>query len=114
MRCPDCSCHKTNVVDSRPRDSWRSTFRRRRCPKCGCRFNTHETRSENADASIRNAIIEDVATVVMKLNDLNTEDAQITSDGPYTKGDMWEMFYSGAHYFSDAAVKAIRAMKRED
>jgi transcriptional repressor NrdR len=42
-RCPECQYRKTMVADSRPRDNWKIVFRRRRCTKCGHRFNTIES-----------------------------------------------------------------------
>lgn len=41
MKCPECG-EDTNIVDSRPRDDRTKTYRRRKCPMCGCRFSTME------------------------------------------------------------------------
>jgi len=42
IRCPDCGCTETIVVDSRPSDSGTAIRRRRECKKCRSRFTTGE------------------------------------------------------------------------
>jgi len=42
MRCPFCSCHETQVKDSRPSEDNATIRRRRVCSDCGGRFTTFE------------------------------------------------------------------------
>ena len=42
MRCPFCSHHDTQVVDTRSNPEANVIRRRRRCPKCDKRFTTYE------------------------------------------------------------------------
>lgn len=51
MRCPDCGCEESKVIDSRPTEN--KVRRRRECIKCGSRFTTYE-------------IIEEVPLMVIK------------------------------------------------
>ncbi len=46
MRCPNCGCDESKVVDSRPSESNEAIRRRRECVKCGTRFTTYERREE--------------------------------------------------------------------
>ena len=46
MRCPNCGCTESKVVDSRPSESNDAIRRRRECVKCGTRFTTYERREE--------------------------------------------------------------------
>jgi len=43
MKCPECNCPSTQVVDSRKRGS--AVVRRRQCTKCSERFTTTESYS---------------------------------------------------------------------
>ena len=51
MRCPECGCEESKVIDSRPTEN--KVRRRRECINCGFRFTTYE-------------IIEDVPLMVIK------------------------------------------------
>lgn len=51
MKCPECSCEESKVIDSRPSDN--KVRRRRECIQCGYRFTTYE-------------IIEEVPLMVIK------------------------------------------------
>ncbi len=51
MKCPDCGCEESKVIDSRPTEN--KVRRRRECIKCGSRFTTYE-------------IIEEVPLMVIK------------------------------------------------
>lgn len=42
MKCPFCAFPETKVIDSRKTEDHSSIRRRRRCEKCGTRFNTFE------------------------------------------------------------------------
>lgn len=53
MRCPECDCEESKVIDSRPTEN--KVRRRRECIKCGNRFTTYE-------------IIEEVPLMVIKRN----------------------------------------------
>lgn len=46
MRCPQCSCEESKVVDSRPSENNDAIRRRRECMECGFRFTTYERREE--------------------------------------------------------------------
>lgn len=46
MRCPNCGCDDSKVIDSRPSESHEAIRRRRVCTACGCRFTTYERREE--------------------------------------------------------------------
>lgn len=43
MHCPFCQHEDTRVIDSRLSEDGATVRRRRECPGCGARFNTHET-----------------------------------------------------------------------
>ncbi|MBX3725748.1 MAG: transcriptional regulator NrdR [Xanthomonadales bacterium] len=43
MHCPFCQHDDTRVIDSRLSEDGATVRRRRECPSCGARFNTHET-----------------------------------------------------------------------
>ena len=51
MRCPECGCEDSKVIDSRPTEN--KVRRRRECIQCGARFTTYE-------------IIEEVPLMVLK------------------------------------------------
>ncbi len=51
MKCPECSCEDSKVIDSRPTEN--KVRRRRECIQCGYRFTTYE-------------IVEDVPLMVIK------------------------------------------------
>ena len=51
MKCPECGCEESKVIDSRPTDN--KVRRRRECIKCATRFTTYE-------------IIEEVPLMVIK------------------------------------------------
>ncbi|MBD5111645.1 MAG: transcriptional repressor NrdR [Ruminococcaceae bacterium] len=51
MKCPECGCEESKVIDSRPTDN--KVRRRRECIRCGTRFTTYE-------------IIEEVPLMVIK------------------------------------------------
>ena len=51
MRCPECNCEDSKVIDSRPTEN--KVRRRRECIKCGFRFTTYE-------------IVEEVPLMVIK------------------------------------------------
>ena len=51
MKCPECGCDDSKVIDSRPTEN--KVRRRRECIKCGFRFTTYE-------------IIEDIPLMVIK------------------------------------------------
>ena len=51
MKCPECNCEDSKVIDSRPTEN--KVRRRRECIKCGYRFTTYE-------------IVEDVPLMVIK------------------------------------------------
>ena len=51
MRCPECGCEESKVIDSRPTEN--KVRRRRECINCGFRFTTYE-------------IIEEVPLMVIK------------------------------------------------
>ena len=51
MKCPECGCDESKVIDSRPTDN--KVRRRRECIKCGMRFTTYE-------------IIEEVPLMIIK------------------------------------------------
>lgn len=51
MKCPECSCEESKVIDSRPTEN--KVRRRRECIQCGYRFTTYE-------------IIEEVPLMVIK------------------------------------------------
>ncbi|MGN1423822.1 MAG: transcriptional regulator NrdR [Oscillospiraceae bacterium] len=51
MRCPECGCEESKVIDSRPTEN--RVRRRRECINCGFRFTTYE-------------IIEEVPLMVIK------------------------------------------------
>lgn len=55
MKCPNCACSDSKVVDSRPTDEGQSIRRRRECMECGFRFTTYEK-------------IEEVPLMVIKKN----------------------------------------------
>lgn len=40
MKCPECGCEESKVIDSRPTEN--KVRRRRECIKCGMRFTTYE------------------------------------------------------------------------
>lgn len=40
MKCPECGCEESKVIDSRPTEN--KVRRRRECTECGCRFTTYE------------------------------------------------------------------------
>lgn len=40
MRCPECGCEESKVIDSRPTEN--KVRRRRECIQCGTRFTTYE------------------------------------------------------------------------
>ena len=42
MKCPQCGCDQTKVVDSRPSEN-EAIRRRRKCLRCGSRFTTYES-----------------------------------------------------------------------
>jgi len=42
MKCPNCACIDSRVLDSRPIDDGSSIKRRRECTSCGKRFTTYE------------------------------------------------------------------------
>lgn len=43
MRCPNCSCLDSKVIDSRLSEDGRNIRRRRECMDCSKRFTTHES-----------------------------------------------------------------------
>lgn len=45
MRCPECGCERTRVLESRDRDNCYSIMRRRKCLSCGNMFKTTEVAS---------------------------------------------------------------------
>lgn len=47
IRCPDCECDYSTVVDSRRTSQFEAIRRRRECQKCGSRFTTYEIRPED-------------------------------------------------------------------
>ena len=51
MKCPECGCEESKVIDSRPTEN--KVRRRRECIQCGARFTTYE-------------IIEEVPLMVVK------------------------------------------------
>ena len=51
MKCPECSCEESKVIDSRPTEN--KVRRRRECIQCGYRFTTYE-------------IVEEIPLMVMK------------------------------------------------
>lgn len=51
MKCPECGCEESKVIDSRPTDN--KVRRRRECISCGTRFTTYE-------------IIEEIPLMVIK------------------------------------------------
>lgn len=51
MKCPECGCEESKVIDSRPTDN--KVRRRRECIKCATRFTTYE-------------IIEEIPLMVIK------------------------------------------------
>ena len=51
MKCPECSCEESKVIDSRPTEN--KVRRRRECIQCGFRFTTYE-------------IVEEVPLMVLK------------------------------------------------
>lgn len=51
MKCPECNCEDSKVIDSRPTEN--KVRRRRECIQCGYRFTTYE-------------IVEDVPLMVIK------------------------------------------------
>lgn len=51
MKCPECGCEESKVIDSRPTEN--KVRRRRECIQCGMRFTTYE-------------IIEEVPLMVIK------------------------------------------------
>ena len=51
MRCPECGCEESKVIDSRPTEN--KVRRRRECIQCGTRFTTYE-------------IIEEVPLMIIK------------------------------------------------
>ena len=51
MKCPECNCEDSKVIDSRPTEN--KVRRRRECIKCGFRFTTYE-------------IVEEVPLMVIK------------------------------------------------
>lgn len=51
MKCPECGCEESKVIDSRPTEN--KVRRRRECIQCGTRFTTYE-------------IIEEVPLMVIK------------------------------------------------
>lgn len=51
MRCPECGCEESKVIDSRPTEN--KVRRRRECIQCGTRFTTYE-------------IIEEIPLMVIK------------------------------------------------
>lgn len=51
MKCPECGCEESKVIDSRPTEN--KVRRRRECIQCGARFTTYE-------------IIEEVPLMVIK------------------------------------------------
>lgn len=51
MKCPECGCEESKVIDSRPTDN--KVRRRRECIQCGTRFTTYE-------------IIEEIPLMVIK------------------------------------------------
>jgi transcriptional repressor NrdR len=51
MKCPECGCEESKVIDSRPTEN--KVRRRRECISCGHRFTTYE-------------IIEDIPLMVVK------------------------------------------------
>ncbi len=51
MKCPECSCEESKVIDSRPTEN--KVRRRRECIQCGYRFTTYE-------------IVEEVPLMVLK------------------------------------------------
>ncbi|HLR15770.1 MAG TPA: transcriptional regulator NrdR [Bacillota bacterium] len=46
MKCSNCNCKSTKVLDSRPIEEGRSIRRRRECEECGFRFTTFEREEE--------------------------------------------------------------------
>ncbi len=42
MRCPECGCVDSKVIDSRPVENHTAIRRRRECSGCGSRFTTYE------------------------------------------------------------------------
>lgn len=42
MKCPNCACTESKVLDSRPAEEDRAIRRRRECEKCQKRFTTYE------------------------------------------------------------------------
>lgn len=40
MKCPECGCEESKVIDSRPTEN--KVRRRRECIQCGFRFTTYE------------------------------------------------------------------------
>ena len=51
MKCPECGCEESKVIDSRPTEN--KVRRRRECISCGFRFTTYE-------------IIEDIPLMILK------------------------------------------------
>ncbi len=51
MKCPECGCEESKVIDSRPTEN--KVRRRRECVQCGARFTTYE-------------IIEEIPLMVIK------------------------------------------------
>ena len=51
MKCPECGCEESKVIDSRPTEN--KVRRRRECIQCGARFTTYE-------------IIQEVPLIVIK------------------------------------------------
>ena len=56
MKCPECGCEESKVIDSRPTDN--KVRRRRECIKCGTRFTTYE-------------IIEEIPLMIIKKDHSN-------------------------------------------
>ncbi len=42
MKCPNCGCTESKVLDSRPAEDFQAIRRRRECEECAKRFTTYE------------------------------------------------------------------------
>lgn len=71
LACPTCQGFKTLVVETRYRKSEDAVYRKRKCSKCGRRFNTKEVYSDRAmsDLDAVAASLERAARAVRRISE---------------------------------------------
>lgn len=63
---------------------------------------------EQAASAVHKAVLGEAIEAVRKIEDVTPADFKI-GDGPFTKGDAWEAYYTGAIHTRTALIKALKS-----